>query len=164
VRILGVDPGSSATGWALLVGDGAHGSLQELGVVRVGPGERAPRLAELERRFAAIVDRLRPDCAAVESPFVGRNLKTSLALAESRGVIIAVLGRFVVPVASYTPALVKSAVVGHGRAEKAQIVYMVTQLLRLPRPPARDAADAIAIALTHLRLSQWPGRAAGSGR
>jgi crossover junction endodeoxyribonuclease RuvC len=164
MRVLGVDPGSVATGWALLVGEGAHGSLQESGVVRLGSGDRAPRLAELERRFSAIVDRLRPDCAAVEAPFVGRNLRTSLALAESRGVIVAVLGRFVVPVSSYTPALVKSAVVGHGRAEKAQVVYMVTRLLSLARPPARDAADAMAVALTHLHLSRWPGGASAGRR
>jgi crossover junction endodeoxyribonuclease RuvC len=164
VRVLGVDPGSSATGWALLDGDGARSSLQEAGVLRLRSPERAPRLAELEARFGAIVDRLRPECAAVEAPFAGRNLRTSLALAESRGVIVAVLGRFALPVASYTPALVKSAVVGHGRADKGQVVYMVTRLLHLTRAPARDAADAMAVALTHLQLSRWPPGTRGGRR
>ena len=150
VRVLGVDPGSSATGWALIAAEGNRYRLEATGVVRPKGDDRAGRLADLQRRFLEIVERLRPDCAAVESSFSGRNPRSGLALAESRGVILAALGRSAVATSSYSPAEVKSAIVGHGRAEKQQIVYMVTRLLGLTAEPAQDAADAIAVGLTHL--------------
>jgi crossover junction endodeoxyribonuclease RuvC len=96
------------------------------------------------------VDELVPDCAAVESGFSGRNPKSGLVLAESRGVLLAELGRAKVPVHPYTPAQVKSAMVGHGTAEKRQVAFMVVRLLGLAEPPPADAADAAGIALTHI--------------
>ncbi len=155
IRVLGVDPGSAATGWALVSGEGNRFSLQEYGVIRTGPGDRPARLAVLDRRFTAVVERLMPDHAAVESSFSGRNPKASLSLAESRGVLLAVLGRSQVPVSSLTPAEVKSAIVGRGRAEKQQVVYMVVRLLGLDQTPAQDAADAMAVALTYLQTARW---------
>lgn len=146
-----MDPGSSATGWAAVIAEHGRESLAGAGVLRLAAGERPTRLAELERRFEEVVVRVRPEAAAVEALFSGRNPRSGLLLAESRGVVLAVLGRYGVPVASYPPATVKAAIVGFGRAEKRQIVYMVTRLLSLDRPPASDAADAIAVALTHLR-------------
>jgi crossover junction endodeoxyribonuclease RuvC len=153
-RVLGVDPGSSATGWALVVAEGNRYRLEATGVVRPKGDGRAARLADLERRFLEIVERVRPDCAAVESSFSGRNPRSGLVLAESRGVILAVLGRSAIATSSYSPAEIKSAIVGHGRAEKQQIVYMVTHLLSLASEPARDAADAIAVGLTHLHSNR----------
>lgn len=150
LRVLGVDPGSSATGWALVAADGNRYRLEDTGVVRPRGQDRAGRLADLQSRFSEVLDRLAPDCAAVESSFAGRNPRSGLALAECRGVILAALGRTAVTTHSYSPAEVKSAVVGHGTAEKHQVVFMVTRLLDLPAEPARDAADAIAVALTHL--------------
>ena len=150
MRVLGVDPGSSATGWALILADGNRYRLVESGVSRPKGVDRAARLADLERRFFEIVARVAPDCAAVESSFSGRNPRSSLALAETRGVILATLGRLNVTTHSYSPAQVKSAIVGHGRAEKQQIVYMVTRLLALASAPPTDAADAMAVGLTHL--------------
>lgn len=150
VRVLGVDPGSSATGWALVVGEGNRYRLEATGVVRPKGKDRASRLADLQCRFSEMLDRVEPDCAAVESSFSGRNPRSGLALAESRGVILAALGRLAIPTHSFSPAEVKSAIVGHGRAEKHQIVFMVTRLLGLPSEPARDAADAIAVGLTYL--------------
>jgi crossover junction endodeoxyribonuclease RuvC len=155
VRVLGVDPGSRATGWALIVAEGNRYHLHTSGVVRPRGDARHRRLADLARRFADVVDELEPDCAAVESSFSGLNPKTGLALAESRGVILAVLGRNQMDVRSYSPAEVKSAIVGHGRAEKQQINYMVVRLLSLPDPPPSDAADAMAVALTHIHLGGW---------
>jgi crossover junction endodeoxyribonuclease RuvC len=156
MRVLGVDPGSSATGWATVVAERGRESLVDAGVLRIGAGERPMRLAELERRFEEVVVRSRPDAAAVEASFSGRNPRSGLLLAESRGVLLAVLGRHGVLVTSYPPATVKTAIVGFGRAEKRQVVYMVTRLLGLGRPPASDAADAMAVALTHLRLARLP--------
>ena len=158
LRVLGVDPGSSATGWALVVAEGNRYRLEDTGVVRCKGADRAARLADLECRFGELVERLTPDCAAVESSFSGRNPRSGLALAESRGVILAALGRRAVATPSYAPAAAKSAVVGHGTAEKQQVVYMVTRLVGRAVAPARDAADAIAFCLTHLH-SRGPARA-----
>jgi crossover junction endodeoxyribonuclease RuvC len=157
LRVLGVDPGSSATGWALVVAEGNRYRLEEHGVVRPKGQDRAGRLADLDRAFGEVLERLAPDCAAVESSFSGRNPRSGLALAECRGVILAALGRRAVAAHSYSPAEVKSAVVGHGTAEKHQVVFMVTRLLGLRAEPARDAADAMAVALTHLH-TKGPAR------
>jgi crossover junction endodeoxyribonuclease RuvC len=150
VRVLGVDPGSNATGWALVVAKGNRYELESAGVVRPRKGSRCLRLADLQDKLAAVVEQHAPDCAAVESSFSGLNPKSGIALAESRGVILAVLGHRQLAVSSYTPAQVKSAVVGHGQAEKQQVNYMVVRLLGLSDPPPADAADAMAVAITHL--------------
>jgi crossover junction endodeoxyribonuclease RuvC len=150
LRVLGVDPGSAATGWALVVAEGNRYHLEATGVVRAKGDDRATRLADLQRRFTDVLERVAPECAAVESSFSGRNPRSGLALAESRGVILAALGRLAIPTHSYSPAEVKSAIVGHGRAEKHQIVFMVTRLLGLTAEPAVDSADAIAVGLTYL--------------
>jgi crossover junction endodeoxyribonuclease RuvC len=154
-RVLGVDPGSRATGWALVTAEGNRSRLELSGVVRPRGEARHHRLADLSHRFAEVIGELAPDCAAVEASFSGLNPKTGLALAESRGVILAVLGRNQLDVISYSPAEVKSAIVGHGRAEKRQINYMVVRLLGLAKPPPSDAADAMAVALTHIHLGGW---------
>ena len=151
-RVLGIDPGSRATGWALVIADGNRYRLESSGVVRPRGDHRHGRLADLQRRLAAVVDELAPDCAAVESSFSGLNPKTGLALAESRGVILAVLGGLDLEVSSYSPATVKSAVVGHGQAEKQQVKYMVVRLLNLSGQLSNDAADAIGVALTHIHI------------
>ncbi len=149
-RVLGVDPGSSATGWALVVATGNRNRLEAAGVIRPRGGDRPLRLADLAARLDERIASLSPDVAAVELAFLGRNPRSGLALAEARGVILATLGRHGLPVRGLTPAAVKSAVVGTGRAEKHQVVFMVVRLLGLAKPPARDAADAIAVALSYL--------------
>jgi crossover junction endodeoxyribonuclease RuvC len=152
IRVLGIDPGSRATGWALVIAEGNRYRLESSGVVRPRGNHRHGRLADLQHRLAAVVDELAPDCAAVESSFSGLNPKTGLALAESRGVILAVLGGLDLEVSSYSPAQVKSTIVGHGQAEKQQVKYMVLRLLDLSEQLSNDAADAIAVALTHIHL------------
>ena len=155
VRVLGVDPGSRATGWALVVAEGNRYRLEAAGVVRPRGDVREQRLADLHRAMREVVAACTPDCAAVESSFSGRNPKSGLALAECRGVILAALGCNDFAVTSYTPAEIKSAIVGNGRAEKQQIGYMVVKLLKLAAPPPADAADAMAAALTHVHLGRW---------
>jgi crossover junction endodeoxyribonuclease RuvC len=154
-RVLGIDPGSAATGWALVAGSGTRAALVEAGVIRPRGEDRTSRLADLARRFEAVLARCEPDEVAVETPFTGRNPRSAMVLAEARGVLLAVVGSAGLAAADYTPAEVKSAVVGHGRAEKGQVVFMVTRLLALGKDPARDAADAMAVALTHLHLRRW---------
>lgn len=158
IRVLGIDPGSAATGWAFVESSGSTARLVASGVIRARGESRAERLAHLDRALDARVVETGASMAAVESSFSGRNPRSSLSLAEARGVVLATLGRHGIEVASYTPAEVKSAVVGHGRADKQQVVYMVQRILSLSAPPARDAADAMAVALAHLRLHRWRQR------
>lgn len=157
-RVLGVDPGSAATGWALVVADGNRLRLEEAAVVRPRGETREARLADLANRVDELLTRLRPDVAAVETPFTGRNPRSALLLAESRGVILSRLGTSGVEVHAYSPAAVKLAVVGHGAAEKEQVAYMVVRLLGLHDTPPVDAADAAAVALTHLHSTRWHDR------
>jgi len=150
MKVLGVDPGTRATGWALVVVEGNRSRLHGCGVLRPKGSEHPARLADLDRRFSELITELEPDCAAVESGFTGRNPKSGLILAESRGVLLAALGRIGVPTHPYSPAQVKSAMVGHGTAEKRQVAFMVVRLLGLDAPPPSDAADAAGVALTHI--------------
>ncbi len=147
MRILGVDPGSRATGWALVVFE-ASVRLEEAGVLRPPsdlPLER--RLLFLHDGLGALVDRLAPDAAAVERVFAGVNPQSLIMLGEARGVLLLALARRGVPTTGITPAEVKRAVTGTGAAAKEQVRRMVASLLgrRLPL----DAADAAAAALAH---------------
>ena len=148
--VIGVDPGSRATGWALVLTEGNRSRLVSYGTIRPKGSDHAGRLADLHQRFATLIGELTPECAAVESGFSGRNPKSGLVLAESRGVLLAALGRAGIPVHPYTPAQVKSAMVGNGNAEKRQVAFMVVRLLGLTEAPPSDAADAAGVALTHV--------------
>lgn len=152
LTVLGVDPGSAATGWAAVLATGNRYSLVDAGVLRPKGRDRPARLAALSEKFAAMLEMVRPDEAAIETAFTGRNPKSAIALAEARGVLLAVLGSTEIATEGYSPAQVKQSIVGTGRAEKNQVVFMVTRLLGLHREPAQDAADAMAVALTHLHL------------
>jgi crossover junction endodeoxyribonuclease RuvC len=115
-----------------------------------GPS-RAHTLASLADQLTVLLDRLGPDVVAVETPFAGAHPRAALALAEARGAILTVLGRWGGRVVEYEPAKVKAAVVGHGRAEKQQVSFVVSHALGLAASPPADAADALAVALCHLR-------------
>lgn len=157
-RVLGVDPGSRATGWAIIETRGSSVELASHGVIRPKGENRSERLGDLHRAFLEVVEREQPDLAAVESPFSGVNARSALALAESRGVLLAVLGCQGVPSESLTPAAVKSSLVGTGQATKRQVAFMVVRILQLDREPAQDAADAMAVAIAHWRLVSWSKR------
>jgi crossover junction endodeoxyribonuclease RuvC len=151
-RILGVDPGSHATGWGLVGGKPARPEWLEAGVIhldRVG-GDLPKRLLRLQQELGVLVERLHPTCAAVESPYHGANARSAFQLAQARGVVLAVLAGAGVEIAEYSPATVKKAVTGNGRAPKAQVRSMVGQLLGRPdRVVSDDLADALAVALCH---------------
>jgi crossover junction endodeoxyribonuclease RuvC len=112
---------------------------------------RPAALASLADQLAKLLGRLSPDVVAVETPFTARFPKAALALAETRGALLAVLGGWGGEVVEIAPARVKAAVVGHGRAEKRQVAYVVRHSLGLAEEPPADAADALAIALCHVR-------------
>lgn len=145
-----MDPGSLTTGWGLIGGSINRPELLECGLVRLRGDDFAARLAKLKGEFEDLVDRLQPDSAAVESPFHGANARSALQLAHARGVVMAVLAAAGVEVAEYTPAVVKKAVTGNGRATKPQVRAMVFRLLAAPaRDTASDLSDALAVALCH---------------
>ncbi len=151
-RILGVDPGSRATGWGLLGGRPRCPVLLECGVIRLpAAGDLAQRMACLQLELADLLARLRPTGAAVEAPFHGKDSRAALHLAHARGVICAGLAAWGLAVAEYSPATVKKSVTGNGRAPKEQVQRMVRQLLGSPdTPPSRDLSDALAVALCHV--------------
>jgi crossover junction endodeoxyribonuclease RuvC len=126
--------------------------LLECGVVRT-PATRAlaDRLAAVHEGVVELLQRHRPDAVAVEGVFYGKNVRSAIILSHARGVVLLAAATAGAPVHEYSPAAVKKAVVGRGAALKPQVGYAVAQLLRLSAPPRpADAADAVAIALTHL--------------
>ena len=171
LKVLGVDPGSRAAGWAVVT-FGACTSLTAAGVLRPPPSAPlAARLLFLRESLREVVARERPDVAAVERVFSGKNPQSLITLGEARGVLLVTLVEAGIPVVEITPAEIKRAVTGTGAAEKEQVRRMVTALLgwRL----ALDAADAAAAALTHgflavrgatIAAAAAPARAAGPVR
>ena len=151
-RVLGIDPGSRVCGYGLVIADGAKIGYVECGVLTAPedwPVER--RLGEIARSLGEVLAELRPTEVAVEDVFSRINIRSALALAQARGMALAVIGMAALPVTSYTAPVVKKAVVGRGRAEKSQIARMVQALLGLTSVPRADAADALAVAITHAR-------------
>lgn len=148
-RILGIDPGSRRTGYAVLLQRGRTLTVADSGTIVLGQGEIGQRLASLQQQLELVVARARPDMAAVEDIFTARNARSALSLGQARGVALATIGRAGLSIHAYAPAMVKRAVAGHGRADKRQIQHMVRVLLSLPGRPAGDEADAMAIAICH---------------
>jgi len=154
--VLGVDPGLTRCGFGAVAGvAGRRPELREVGVVRTPAGdELGARLVALDVAASDWLDRHRPDVVAVERVFAQHNVRTVMAVAQASAIVIAAATRRGVPVVLHTPSEVKAAVTGSGRADKVMVTAAVTRLLGLataPRPA--DAADAIALALTHL----WRG-------
>jgi len=161
VRVLGIDPGTLRLGYGVVEGgaDGARLRYVECGVISASPRDPRPaRLAEIGRGLRDLCVELRPDAVAMEEAFFGKNVQSTLALGEARGVAMFVAAEQGLVVTGYAPATVKQAVVGHGRATKDQIGYLVRALLSLRRTPEPDAADALAIAICHARALGPRGR------
>jgi len=155
VRVLGIDPGTAITGFGVVEnGNGGPepGALVECGVIRFARGSPLPRrLHELHAGIVELIDRHRPDVLALENAFYHKNVRTTLVLGHARGVVLLAAQQAGLVIAEYPPATVKKTVVGAGGAHKNQVGIMVARLLRLrqaPRPA--DAADGVAVALTHL--------------
>lgn len=150
IRILGIDPGTRAVGYAIVDHGARAFEYVECGVLKADTTlDVGTRLMRITEELAAIIAEFRPGVLAIEKAFYGRNAASALKLGQARGAIILLAGQHAVPVFEYTPATVKQVVVGHGRATKEQIQVRVKLLCRLRRAPSVDAADALAIALTH---------------
>lgn len=155
MRVLGIDPGTAITGFGVVEnGNGGTGpaALVECGVIRFARGSPLPRrLDELHAGIVELIDRHHPDVLALENAFYHKNVRTTLVLGHARGVVLLAAQQAGLVIAEYPPATVKKTVVGAGGAHKNQVAVMVARLLRLrqaPRPA--DAADGVAVALTHL--------------
>lgn len=151
MRIMGIDPGIAIVGWGVLDYDKmkfrpvAYDSL----MTKAGlPVEE--RLKQIFEGLGALMDKYKPDAVSVEELFWNTNQKTGITVAEARGVILLTARLRGIPIFEYTPLQVKQAVVGYGRAEKKQVITMVTTLLGLEKPPKPDdTADALALAMCH---------------
>jgi crossover junction endodeoxyribonuclease RuvC len=153
VRILGLDPGSRVCGYGVIDVNGDDLAYVECGVL-TAPEDRAmeDRLGEIARGLREVIGELAPAVVAVEDVFVHQqNPRSGLALAQARGMALAVIGLAGLRVASYPPALVKKSVAGSGGAGKEQVARMVQALIKLRSLPKADATDALAIAITHGR-------------
>jgi len=164
MRILGIDPGSTATGFGVVERRGGDVLHVAHGVIRARSAELSARLDELHSAVRAVLEQHNPDAAAVEQVFVASSPRSALILGQARGAVLAALGAAGLAVREYTPSQVKQAVTGDGRASKAQVQRMVRRLLELDRSPASDAADALAVALRHLHASRLEAVGVATGR
>lgn len=148
--ILGLDPGLGTTGWGLILGDGNRLSHIANGQIRTDAAQSLPRrLLALDAALTDLILQHRPDSAAVEEVFVNANPQSTLKLGQARGVVLLGAARAGVEVGEYAARLVKKSVVGVGNASKEQVHAMVARLLPGARIAGSDAADALAVAITH---------------
>ncbi len=154
--VLGIDPGLATMGWGVLKSERGRFETIDYGVVLTPKTETLPvRLAMLEEGVKKLVDKYTPDEIALEELFFNNNITTGINVAQARGVILLTCVKNCGRLYEYTPLQIKQALTGYGRAEKKQIQIMVKTLLRLdgiPKPD--DAADALAVALTHCQTNR----------
>ena len=150
--VLGVDPGAATTGYGVVAREGGGAvSLLECGVVRTQPSSPLPvRLRQIYDGIGEVLTRHNVDAMSVEGVFYAKNARTTVILGHARGAILLAATLRDLPVFEYSPAQIKNAVTGTGRASKEQVQYMVQRLLRLRTAPSpADAADGVAVALCH---------------
>ncbi len=168
LRILGIDPGSRVTGYGLIESDGIRSVHIEHGALRLQGEALPPRLGEIYARVGALIERHRPAVMAIEQVFVSKNAASALKLGQARGAAICAAIQHGLEVAEYTPTRIKQSVVGSGRADKSQVQHMVRMMLNLSGPVQADAADALAVALshahTHATLARHPAAGGGARR
>ncbi len=167
MRVLGVDPGTVATGWGVIDEVDRRLSYVAGGVVRPR-GALETRLAQIYEHTCRILSTFTPAGLSLEKSFVGDNVQSAFRLGEARGAILVAAAQAGVPVHEYSPAEIKVAVAGNGRAAKEQMQIMVERLLALRDHPASDEADALGAAICHLHTysfaAQVHSRCAGGKR
>jgi crossover junction endodeoxyribonuclease RuvC len=151
VRIFGIDPGSDRTGYGCVEADGSRHRVIASGAIQTTTLATFPeKLLKIHSRLALLLAECQPDCVAIENLFHATNARSALKLGHARGVAMLAAVEAGLSVAEYTPAEIKRAVVGYGRAEKHQVQQMVKLLLGLSElPTPHDAADALAVAICH---------------
>lgn len=153
MRVLGIDPGYAIIGYGVLDFDKNKTTVVDYGVIETPKNEGFPvRLVMIEEGIRALLDKYQPDEVAIEELFFAKNVKTAINVAHARGIILATVVRDIGNIFEYTPLQIKQALTGFGRADKHQIQAMVKTLLNLKTiPKPDDAADAVAVALTHIQ-------------
>jgi crossover junction endodeoxyribonuclease RuvC len=170
VRIFGIDPGSLRTGYGCVETDGRRHQLVSCGVLPIPAGTPFPdKLRTIHAGLTRLLADASPDCVVIENLFHARNVRSALVLGHARGAAVLAAVMAGLPVLEYSPAEIKLAVTGHGRAAKPQLQQMVKLLLGLDKPPSpHDAADALAVAICHAhsqgRIAQLHARARGARR
>jgi len=152
MRVLGVDPGTALTGYAVIEEEGHALRAHVIDVIRTEAHTPLPqRLRFIYHSLRTIIETYRPEAAAVEALFFSRNARTAMAVGQARGVVLLALAEAGLPIAEYTPMVIKQTLTGYGGADKAQMQEMIRLLLDLPaRPRPDDAADAAAVAICYL--------------
>ena len=163
--VLGIDPGMAETGYGLIAVEGSRMRAVDHGVVTTAARlPAAQRHAAIHERVAELIAQHAPDAAALEDLYVGANPRTILSVGQARGAVLAACGLAGLDAAGYPPAEVKKSVCGFGRADKGQMLRMVTAILGLDPPPATDhAADALAVAVCHATRARTSTRVAVAG-
>lgn len=161
MKIFGIDPGSERTGYGCVETEGSRHRIVISGAITSSQLTAFPdKLLRIHTQLAALLAECRPDCVAIESLFHSNNVRSALKLGHARGVAMLAAVEAGLPVVEYSPAEIKRAVVGYGRAEKHQVQQMVKLILGLAAlPEPHDAADALAVAICHIH-SMAPGSAA----
>lgn len=150
LRIIGIDPGSRATGYGIIDTDGRSLEFVACGVIRTASSQPLPeRLKDIHDGICEVIAKYRPHDAAVEDIFTAANPRSALKLGHARGVALLAAMQHALPVSEYSPRLVKQSVAGYGQATKEQVQHMVQTLLVLASSPSHDAADALAVAICH---------------
>ncbi|ABZ76485.1 crossover junction endodeoxyribonuclease RuvC [Shewanella halifaxensis HAW-EB4] len=152
--ILGVDPGSRITGYGVINCVGRQQIYVGSGCIRTSSDELPIRLKQIFDGLSEIIRQYQPDEFAIERVFMAKNADSALKLGQARGAAIVAATAANLPVAEYSATQIKSAVVGTGRAQKAQVQHMIQQLLKLPSAPQADAADALGVAVCHYHTCQ----------
>jgi crossover junction endodeoxyribonuclease RuvC len=148
MRILGIDPGSRATGYGVV--DGEDETLVDAGVIRLDPDDDHPdRLKQIYDRLTTLINEHDPDTFSIEMPVYGKNPQSMLKLGRAQAAAMMAGLNAGLPVAQYTPKEIKKSVTGNGNASKDQVRFMIKSILNLDEAPTHDAADALATALCH---------------
>ncbi|MDY6908303.1 MAG: crossover junction endodeoxyribonuclease RuvC [Chloroflexota bacterium] len=165
VRVLGIDPGTVLMGYGVVDADDGDVSLVCCGALSAARGEPlSVRLFALYRELADLIARYQPTEAAIEEPFVAKNVRAAMAVGQATGVALAAIAEGGIPAYCYAPTYIKQAVTSYGRSDKGQVQEMVRLQLRLPTvPQPEDAADACAVAICHIQEMRL-GRGLGGGR
>jgi len=162
MRVLGVDPGTVATGWGVIDEVGRQLTYIAGGVIR-SRGALGSRLANVFEHTQRILAEFAPECVSLEKTFVGDNVQSAFRLGEARGAILVAAAQAGIAVTEYSPAEIKVAVAGNGRAAKEQMQIMVARLLALHGRLAGDEADALGTAICHLHTHRFAMRVAAQG-
>lgn len=151
MRILGIDPGIAIVGYGVIDVDRGNFTMVDYGVIRTPKEENTPtRLCMIEKSLIQLIEKFKPDNIALEELFFATNVKTAITVAEARGVLLLTATKYCGRLFEYTPLQIKQAITGYGKADKNQVQQMVRMMLKLKSiPKPDDAADALAVAITH---------------